>query len=1388
MKNLLLVKSDLKDLEIFENSINQETILVKDIFLDDFLSLIDNTTKHIGFVYHFQGYPSIEYFNEIDLSDIEYNNDNYIFIQKSFRNMLTEVKKINPNIIFDLLTCNVNDNNFINELFRLTNNYGFIFRYSTNEKGYGGDWIQESHNISIKDIYFTDNINNWKHVLTESRSISYMASNYPDFFELSGSTLLLKKNLNWSSSLYSDISLNTDFITLSEGEIFDGQNNTITVLSDLTQNFRGLFASDATSIINRPIIRNLNVLQNKTLDTFAGIIVRATQKFLEVHDCSSSGFLVTQSGGICGYRFGYQGDCLITNCYSYVSFPASPSNSAGGICGSYAGNDGNCSIFNCYSFNSAGINTPESGGICGGFTGIQGNCSISNCYTTSYTTGTGSGGICGRSTGNCTITNCYSTGSIGSTTGGICGDGTGTSLSTCIISNCYSTGNIQSHGGGICARFTSSSSGNTIVSNCYSIGTISSGGGGIFGRYSGWNNGTYTLNNSVSRAPFVSTVDISGTFIDNGNNSTNISDIYNNNSYIFDTLGWSSSVWRGIINNYPRLILNFQVNTSENLSNNNLSEVSLVNKNLSNVNLSNTNLTNVNFTNSNLTSVNLTNAITNGITLIGTTLTNVNLSNRDLSNTNLAGSILINTNLSNTNLTNSNLSNIDLSSSILTNSILINSNLTNSKLNNLNLANFNLTDVNFTNADLTNVDLSNSILDRIILVGTILTNVNLSNRDLSNTNLSGAKLINTNLSNTNLTNSNLSNIDLSSSNLTNSILINSDLTNSNLTNVDLTNLPLDGAILISTNLTNVNLSNRNLSNTNLSNSILQNTNFSNTNLTNVDLSNSDINNIILIGANLTNVNLSNRDLSGYDLTNTTLINTNLSNTNLTNVNLLNSNLTGSILTNSITGPLLNTTNIALSPNYFVVNNYIIGNDVNINSRNTGVTFLVEVDNNEIIDINNLVLGTNLLGISETEKYTELIKIYNILKVPYNKVNVKNLKKNGYFINLSDPTINIPDISNNEYIYLLNPPDIDISLNINNKFIANIRKSGSNYIINNVNYNENQKVYIENYRLITGSFFIEKPNIVNQINSFINNQTITIKYVDNLNINGSIANNPITTIDASVNYLLYTGFRGGIIKFSLNSNITNFTEDPIFLEFDLPNITNTTKTLKLYKIVNDELLIDSNYPVNVTYSDNKWIAKITTLSDFIIVDDNSPTTILGGDPFIKSIKDNKVILLPNSWKKVILYQSDKYKVVGYNEKLKVNQMIKMKTIKYNQIYDIEKMETNIYNFNYLLKLEVIDLENNSISILDTFEGKILENNNINIEEISTKNGLNSVDKNFYYPKKNFKAFMINLDKGNYITIKIDNYWIDLNNIKLYPNEINNISGELIVHNINNKIIN
>jgi len=824
---------------------------------------------------------------------------------------------------------------------------------------------------------------------------------------------------------------------------------------------------------------------------------------------------------------------------------------------------------------------------------------------------------------------------------------------------------------------------------------------------------------------------------------------------------------------------------------------------LSGVTLSSSNLSNTDFTLCRFNNTTISSGTLSGTNLSRTEIRDTNFSGLTLSNVNLTYADLSGIDLSNKNLSTVTFIGIILNNVNLTNTSLNNLNLTDSKFNNMNLVQNNFSNITFFNTLFKNIDLSGSTFTSCNLIkskfiDSNLQNVNLSNFDLTSSIIQNTNLTNTNLTNTILYNASLIDLNLSNRNLTNYSIQNAILQNINFNNTILDNLDLSGSTLIDLDLSNINLNGLNLSNIKFSNVDFTNSKFINVNFFNATIENYPYLNKIeidlsgkLINPNLSNckiinVNMNNNDLSNCNLSNILLRNVNLTNCNLSNCNLSNGDLSDNvILTNTITGPLSNSTNLKVPNNYEIINNFISGFDINDTSKLSLLSTLLTISNNTITDLCSNLFNFKLLGSNEEQQYNELARLYNNIKVTSNKINVKNLNKDGFWINASITNTIINDISDNEYIYLLNVPNYDVSLNISNTFIGTIKRVNDSFIFNGRTYYVNDKIFIDKYRITFGSLLLEKPNL-NQIITG-NNQSLNVKFFENIPINGNIYDLPITTYDLSVNYLLYSGFKGSISKFNITSNITELNDNKLLLELDLPNITDTTKTLKLYKIVNKNLVIDSNYPVDVKYDNiiNKWITILPTLSDFVVIDENIPETILGGDPYIKNIKSDQVIMLPNSWKKVILYQSDKYQVIGYNEKLPASKLLTMKKYLYNREVELTKLMLIGYQFNYLVKLEIIDLENKEKSILDTLEGNILENNN-NIEEISTKNGLNSVDKNFYYPKKNLKGYNINLDRGNIITIKVDNYWIDLNNIKLYANNIEDITGELIEHDENNNI--
>jgi hypothetical protein len=90
-------------------------------------------------------------------------------------NILQVVVEKNPNCIIDLLTCNLNSIAQREHIKSLENTYNITIRYSVDLTGHQdsmGNWIMESHNVSVKAIYFNETIDQWKHTLSDSTDTS----------------------------------------------------------------------------------------------------------------------------------------------------------------------------------------------------------------------------------------------------------------------------------------------------------------------------------------------------------------------------------------------------------------------------------------------------------------------------------------------------------------------------------------------------------------------------------------------------------------------------------------------------------------------------------------------------------------------------------------------------------------------------------------------------------------------------------------------------------------------------------------------------------------------------------------------------------------------------------------------------------------------------------------------------------------------------------------------------------------------------------------------------------------------------------------------------------------------------------------------------------------
>jgi hypothetical protein len=216
---------------------------------------------------------------------------------------------------------------------------------------------------------------------------------------------------------------------------------------------------------------------------------------------------------------------------------------------------------------------------------------------------------------------------------------------------------------------------------------------------------------------------------------------------------------------------------------------------------------------------------------------------------------------------------------------------------------------------------------------------------------------------------------------------------------------------------------------------------------------------------------------------------------------------------------------------------------------------------------------------------------------------------------------------------------------------------------------------------------------------------------------------------------------------------------------------------------------SGYPVPLIYiSGTLWNATLTSLTKLAALNDNPPQGGAGGDPHIKNLKGVKV-LIPNEWKYVKLYQKDDIQVNAKCDFIKYDTINNLHTFK-NDVIRVLKphRQTHVLDFTYFIELDI--LKNNELVFkYDLINDKELINKNILLmEENQIKNGLYSITHNFMYPHKNLSNHFIHLNNNNVFSFDIDNFWDDINHLKLslFDNNFDGYSGEFFSHSIENKL--
>ena len=170
MKNILIIHPSVERQDVLEKSLNADTTIFSNEY--NVIHSIRKNIQHIGFIYHNNVSSHFPFFNN------KTSGHQTSFFSKEFHDFLSIVVQISSKpVIIDLITCNIDDTDIIQEIHQLMNLYKIPIRYSLDQTGnsfVGGDWIMESHMVNIREIYFTDKIKEWRVLLQLAEHFAYI--------------------------------------------------------------------------------------------------------------------------------------------------------------------------------------------------------------------------------------------------------------------------------------------------------------------------------------------------------------------------------------------------------------------------------------------------------------------------------------------------------------------------------------------------------------------------------------------------------------------------------------------------------------------------------------------------------------------------------------------------------------------------------------------------------------------------------------------------------------------------------------------------------------------------------------------------------------------------------------------------------------------------------------------------------------------------------------------------------------------------------------------------------------------------------------------------------------------------------------------------------------
>ena len=218
MTKILILSNSLLYDKTLVDSIKSDIIQYNENSYPD-ISNIDSIT-HLSFIYHNR---KNEVLQMLPFYEEKNSSLNYNFFTKKVIDLINLAKTKTPQgtqLIVDLITCDLNSTDFVEQMALMETEMNIDIRYSVDQTGNNpqGNWILESDNVNIKDIYFTENIDNWSDTLLYSYQDYIQNNHYLKFTYSGGVTSFQNKTLYYlkEESKFLELDNNKKLVTIQE--------------------------------------------------------------------------------------------------------------------------------------------------------------------------------------------------------------------------------------------------------------------------------------------------------------------------------------------------------------------------------------------------------------------------------------------------------------------------------------------------------------------------------------------------------------------------------------------------------------------------------------------------------------------------------------------------------------------------------------------------------------------------------------------------------------------------------------------------------------------------------------------------------------------------------------------------------------------------------------------------------------------------------------------------------------------------------------------------------------------------------------------------------------------------------------------------------------------